>query len=681
MHISGKIRYINLYAILGGLLMPHALALTPEIYHVGDLHTVNGLDCHPYLLVDGDEAVLIDPGSVLDIELVLNKVKEIIPLSQVKYIVLDHEDPDFCGGVPYLEQQGLVASIITSWRTMTIIQYYNIKSPYYLIEEHQNHLTLKSGRVLEFIPTPYLHFAGSFVTYDSQSNTLFSGDLFGAFTYNRTLYADEHYEGKMMAFHEHYMPSNAILRPVMTTIEKYKIDRILPQHGSLIMEDPYKYIRILKELECGTLINPVKQNLIASGGYLRILNDLLCYMYSIFKPEEVFPLFESLPGLVWSEEKAILDYRDDGAFLWQLLFESILEEKGLLWLSILEPFVKNTTNTYGIEPPSTYSAWFETATLTNQKLLEKNEALEITIKNVQDRHFRCPLTGMFNENFFRSFLMEELELEEWRDMGSLLLISIDDFYKIKSQFGESEVEHTLSNMAYLIKSFFGETVVFRMRVSEFAVYLKDFGHLEVVDLAEQLRVLIGNSTLFIRPMTISLGIAFQSEIRLDAPTPEITAESYIETCLYRLQLAKASGKNHVVYEGAPAPKVDETYKVLLVDSDSTHLEVLQTFLREMEVDVLSALDGEEAYRLANSHLPNLIISDVILPKIDGFLLRERLLQRSETKVIPFIYCSHQKDDASVRRAIALEVVHYLKKPYLLSELLGITQILKKGLIK
>ncbi len=662
--------------------MPHALALTPEIYHVGDLHTSKGLDCHPYLLVDGDEGILIDPGSVMDIELVLNKIKEVMPLSQVKYVVLDHEDPDFCGGVPYLEAQGLEASIVTSWRTMTLIQYYNITSPYYLIEEHHNRLTLKSGRVIEFIPAPYLHFAGSFVTYDARSKTLFSGDLFGAFTYNRTLYADEQYENKMIAFHEHYMPSNAILRPVMTSLENYAIDRILPQHGSLILENPYKYIRILKELECGSLIQPVKQNLMASGGYLRILNDALCYMYSIFKPEDVFPIFEALPNLTWSEERAILDYTADGATLWNALFDGILESKGLLWLSMLEPFVKNITNTYGIEPPHTYKTWFETAAMTNQKLIEINQTLEATAKNIQDRYFRCPITGMFNENFFRNFLLEELELEDWRDIGALLLIAIDDLYKIKSQYGDEEVKNTLVNMTYLLKYHFGENVGFRMRVSEFAVYLKDFSHLEILDMAEKFRVAVSVSTLFIKPLTVSIGIVFPTEIRLDAPTNEITAESYIETSLYRLQIATTSlGKNHVVYEGSVALQPVEKFKVLLADSDSTHLDVLKTFLTEMDIEVYSTTNGEEAYALANRIVPNLIISDAILPKVDGFLFRERLLQKSDTKGIPFIYCSHQKDDASVRRASALGVVHYLKKPYLLSELLGITNNIKKGLMK
>ncbi len=661
--------------------MNRSIALTPDVYHVGDLQTSKGLDCHPYLLIDGEEALLIDPGSNIDIEIVLRKILNLIPLSQIKYIILDHEDPDFCSGVPYLEKNGLDATIVTSWRTQTLIQYYGIESPYYLIEEHHNKLILKSGRTIEFIPAPYLHFAGSFVTYDAQSKTLFSGDLFGAFTYNRTLYADEEYVNKMIAFHEHYMPSNSILRPVMTTLEKYDILRILPQHGSLIIEDPYKYIRILKELECGTLIHPIKKNLIDEGGYLKILNNALCYIRSIYNPEEVHTLFESLPGLIWAEDQSIEDYTEDGLYLWQLLFDNILESKGLLWLSVLDPFVKNITSTYGIEVPRVYNTWFETAEKTNQKLIAQNEALEATINGVQERYFRCPITGLFNENFTRNLLLEEFEMEVPEDIGSFMLISIDDFEHFKNQFGEEETKNTLIHMAYLLKEHFGGVVVFKMRISDFAVYLKDFTAKEAIEMAEAFRVSVASSPLFIIPLTVSIGMVFSSEIQLETTSIELAADNFIDTCLYRLDIAEDRGKNLVVYEGSVQTHKAEDFKVLLVDSDSTHLDVLKTFISEMEMAVYTATDGEAALALAHEVLPNVIISDVILPKMDGFLLRERLLQKSQTKHIDFIYCSHQKDDASVRRATALDVVHYLKKPYLLSELLGITNTLRKGLMR
>jgi CheY-like chemotaxis protein len=59
--------------------------------------------------------------------------------------------------------------------------------------------------------------------------------------------------------------------------------------------------------------------------------------------------------------------------------------------------------------------------------------------------------------------------------------------------------------------------------------------------------------------------------------------------------------------------------------------------------------------------------------MDGFMIRETMLQSSILKNIPFIILSHKKDEETVQRALSLEIVHYLKKPYMLSELIGIVR--------
>ena len=64
--------------------------------------------------------------------------------------------------------------------------------------------------------------------------------------------------------------------------------------------------------------------------------------------------------------------------------------------------------------------------------------------------------------------------------------------------------------------------------------------------------------------------------------------------------------------------------------------------------------------------------------MDVFLVREKLLMQSGTKNIPFIIMSHLKNEDSVRRAVALNINHYFKKPYILSELLGIVKNKVKG---
>lgn len=656
-----------------------SVALTPDIYHIGDDVTNEGLNCHPYLLIDGEDVVLFDPGSLLDIHIVLAKLESLVPLSRVNYVVLHHHDPDFCSAMPFLEEKGLNALLITSWRSMSLMQYYKIKTPYYLLEEHANELILKSGRRLEFILTPYLHFAGSFMTYDAKTKTLFSSDLFGAFSFNKTFYADDSYMEKMRTFHEHYMPSNAIMRPVMDLLLTYPIDRILPQHGSLIIANPEMYIRQLQKLECGLLMIPIKKNLMASGGYLNVFNEILTRYTAVYNHAEVQEVFKSIPELHFNEAFEVTSFDQSGLEIWNRIFETIREQKGLLWLSVIEPYAKLLASTYDIPLPSIFNTLLESAHEATEKLLEINRNLDKTIRTVQEKLIRCPITELYNETFFKSVILEELENEDWREIGSLVLINVDGLYKLKQNYGEAELKNTLINMAYLLKNTFGETSVFKMQIADFAVYATDHNPDELISVADSLRTEIAHSDLFIEPLTVSIGVAFPREIQLDAPTLESALDSYMDVGISRLRHAQESGQNIICHLGDFLSDRSETFKVLVVDPDRAHLDVLKTFLSELEIHVYVATDGDEALHLAGQHLPNLIITDVMLPKIDGFLLREKLLQRSSTKHIEFIYVSHQKDEATINRAMSLGVIHYLKKPYLLSELIGITNKIRKGL--
>ena len=196
----------------------------------GDLKLKTQLNCNPYLVIDHDEAVLIDPGSPLDFEYVLKNVQKIIAIDKLRYIVLQHQDPDFCSSTPLFEQHGFCGQIATHWRAANLIQFYGVKSPFFLVDEHDWQLKLGNDRLLNFISTPYLHFSGAMATYDPKTKVLFSSDLFGAFSGQPGLYADEwpqnSYMESMLSFHENYMPSNKNLRPVMEKLSKLEINLI-----------------------------------------------------------------------------------------------------------------------------------------------------------------------------------------------------------------------------------------------------------------------------------------------------------------------------------------------------------------------------------------------------------------------------------------------------------------------
>ncbi len=205
------------------------------IYWVGSKNQENGLHCNPYLLIDGPDAVLFDPGSPLDFVAVFTKVSELISISALKYIVLNHQDPDICAGLPLWERKGLKAQLVCHWRTSLIVRYYGVNSPFYLVDQNKFQLKLSDKRSLYFIHTPYLNFPGAIASYDSTTKILFSGDLFGAFSQNWKLVAADEYLEQMKTFHEHYMPGNDIIRPVMEKLLHLPIVKIAPQHGSIII--------------------------------------------------------------------------------------------------------------------------------------------------------------------------------------------------------------------------------------------------------------------------------------------------------------------------------------------------------------------------------------------------------------------------------------------------------------
>jgi len=103
-----------------GNTVKHEIA--QNIFWVGIKNENGILQCNPYLLTDGDEAVLFDPGSVLDYDGVIRNIKEIIPLKKIKYVVIHHQDPDLCSAIPLFEKEGARFKIVTHWRTKVMVK-------------------------------------------------------------------------------------------------------------------------------------------------------------------------------------------------------------------------------------------------------------------------------------------------------------------------------------------------------------------------------------------------------------------------------------------------------------------------------------------------------------------------------------------------------------------------------
>ena len=243
------------------------------IFWVGYSDNNSGLHCNPYLIVEGEEAVLIDGGSRDDFSNVMLKIlKAGINPIQIKRLIYQHYDPDLCGSLPQFEE--LInhdkLKIISHSENNIFIHYYSAKTEKVDFRDLNCRYIFESGRYLEFFATPYCHQPGSFITYDSKTKTLFSSDLFGSFDNSWTLNLElnEHCREctdfnnckcskelckikGIKEFHQKVMTSNLAAEHTLKMIEKLDVNRIAPQHGSIIhrKEDVETILRHLKTVK------------------------------------------------------------------------------------------------------------------------------------------------------------------------------------------------------------------------------------------------------------------------------------------------------------------------------------------------------------------------------------------------------------------------------------------------
>ncbi len=239
-----------------------AIEIAKNIYWVGMYLKNDPFQCHPYFIENGDESILIDPGSMLEFDAVVKKINAISSMKNVKYIILHHQDPDLAASVPEMEK--LIdrddLQIITHSRMVPLVKHYMIKSDYYEIDKHQYKLD-SNGLHLVFITTPYCHSPGAFVTYEPSTKTLFSGDIFGGIEESWEFYAGDDYFEKAKEFHAEYMPSRDIFNYALSKIETLDINLIAPQHGSIIEKKRIApLIAQMKALECGLYIEEGYRN-------------------------------------------------------------------------------------------------------------------------------------------------------------------------------------------------------------------------------------------------------------------------------------------------------------------------------------------------------------------------------------------------------------------------------------
>jgi flavorubredoxin len=209
-----------------------------------------------YLIVDGDEAIVIDPGNKAFYGELYDRVEKLGYIDKITGGIFCHQDPDVAGSIADWVSGFRNFKVITSARTNVLLPHYGISDYdfYDTGDENDHKLKFKSGNELQFIDAHFLHFPGAIATYDPVSGFLFSGDVWAAIDieFKFIIQDFEYHKLKLNLFHLDYMSSSIATNGFARKLSDYDIKGILPQHGAIISsKDVAAAIDYLKELRCG----------------------------------------------------------------------------------------------------------------------------------------------------------------------------------------------------------------------------------------------------------------------------------------------------------------------------------------------------------------------------------------------------------------------------------------------
>ncbi len=113
-----------------------------------------------------------------------------------------------------------------------------------------------------------------------------------------------------------------------------------------------------------------------------------------------------------------------------------------------------------------------------------------------------------------------------------------------------------------------------------------------------------------------------------------------------------------------------TKKVLIVDDEPNIVTALEFLLQRSGYEVMAAQNGDEALKRVESFAPDLVLLDVMMPRISGYEVCRRMRERPDWKHIKIIMLSAKGREAEVSKGVSLGADLYVTKPFSNSELVG-----------
>ncbi|MGR8934216.1 MAG: MBL fold metallo-hydrolase [Gammaproteobacteria bacterium] len=217
----------------------------------------DGIHSNQYLVMHGDDGVLLDPGGFGVMPGVLTELLRHMTTENIRAIILSHQDPDIVGGLStWLELTN--ASVYVSEIWLRFLPHYGISSmaKFTGVPDAGMTCTFAPDFRLQLLPAHFLHSEGHINVYDPIAKVLFSGDIGAAMLPPELEYefVDDFaaHLPYIEAFHRRYMVCNKAARLWVESVIALDIDLLAPQHGPIYRGRAVReFLEWFRELKCG----------------------------------------------------------------------------------------------------------------------------------------------------------------------------------------------------------------------------------------------------------------------------------------------------------------------------------------------------------------------------------------------------------------------------------------------
>lgn len=105
-----------------------------------------------------------------------------------------------------------------------------------------------------------------------------------------------------------------------------------------------------------------------------------------------------------------------------------------------------------------------------------------------------------------------------------------------------------------------------------------------------------------------------------------------------------------------------SWKILVADDNVQNLELVEAYLADIDCQVLTALDGEQTLRMVREHRPDLLLLDIMMPKVSGFEVCKKLKGNPETAKMPILMITSLHENTDIERGVEAGTDDFLSKP-------------------